>query len=562
MPAIAHIRWKLLIDLNSKALAALPTLFNFSTGKGYIRTLGGRSNFDFYPQTLSPTNRFYDLLGKSAEDLGFKGRKFPLSYIDNSAKELRSINAQLRLYGKDLAVIELTLQSCEIGASTDLVSLTDLWSHQQLSSFTKALIGLVSSGDKTYRPTGDKPKVYPCVLIAASRPNLPSENLSVEILTRHREPDEAVVRSVLAKNRDLQIDASSLLIDRQGVLALIPKEHADNVTVNRRFYAASNMLEIMACLRRMKDKRKLSDLGYPGIAEIVKALREPEERFVHSTSSLHMWRLLAAEFKLQAAQFAEEQNKMQQQSLTDALVSKVLVVTALDSEATPILERLEQRSVKPMRDIYISTGLLRSDSGATEVYVFPAGVGNMPSALKTSMLIEALRPQLTVFCGIAGGRKDAKIGSVVVGNMVYQYESGKEKGRNFSPRPRVVDLSPSAASLSNAFMAMIRLEKLNYQVFFKPIACGEKVIASSAGPSGKLVSSTYSDALAIEMEGFGFLSAIRDGKSPGVLIRGISDLLDNKEEHENHELAANNAADLTMRMIGFFVGCQRTQPVS
>lgn len=39
---------------------------------------------------------------------------------------------------------------------------------------------------------------------------------------------------------------------------------------------------------------------------------------------------------------------------------------------------------------------------------------------------------------------------------------------------------------------------------------------------------------------------------PGILIRGISDLLDNKEQQEDHPLAINNAADLAFRLIDFF----------
>lgn len=306
MPIVAHFQWKLVTELKSKAVAALPTLFNFSTGKTFIRTLGGQSNFAFTPQSLSPTNRFYDLLEEKATGLGFGGRKFPFLYTEDQSKNERSINARFRRYGKDLLVVELALRSFEVDTPADLIAGLDLWANDQLSSFANTLVGLVVSGEKVYRLAPQRPKIYPCVLVVAPRSKLPDARSAVELLTRHQEPDEIMVAAVLAKNRCLKIDASTLLIDRQGVVALVPVEHSANVTINRRFLAASNMLELMACVRKMIDQRKLHEIGKQGLAELAKAFHDPEQRFVHSTSSLHMWQLLADEFKLRADQWPVE----------------------------------------------------------------------------------------------------------------------------------------------------------------------------------------------------------------------------------------------------------------
>lgn len=553
MPTVAHIRWKLVIELNSKAVAALPTLFNFTTGKSFIRTVGGLSSASFNPQSLSPNNRFYDLLRRKAIDVGFEGRKFPFAYNDNLSKQRRLINAQFRRYGTHLLIIDLELKPFDVETSADLATISDLWANDQLNSFTSLLVGLVLSGERTYQSAGQRPKTYPCFLAIAPRQDLPDERSAVELLTHHREPSAMVVEAVISKNRSLQIDASTLLIDRQGVIALVPIEYATNVTINRRFFAASNMLELMACFRWMKDHNKFAELGNQEVTEIERVFKEPEESFVHSTSSLHMWQLLADEFKLQSDRWIKQEREMQQQDPVNTPACKVLVITALDSEATPVLERLEQRTMEKVGEFYLSKGRLPSANGVADVYVFQTNVGNTASALKTKALIDIVRPQVAVFCGIAGGRKDAKIGSVVVANMVYHYESGKEADSGFQPRPRLVGLAPSAESLASAFMAIVRLEKLEYEVFFKPIACGEKVLGSTKGPSATVVSTTYGDALAVEMEGFGFLSAMRDADIPAVLVRGVSDLLDNKEMEENHVLAASNAADLAIRLITFYL---------
>lgn len=106
--------------------------------------------------------------------------------------------------------------------------------------------------------------------------------------------------------------------------------------------------------------------------------------------------------------------------------------------------------------------------------------------------------------------------------------------------------------MATAFLTRDRGIEKPYETFFKPIACGEKLVGSTGGRSATTIATTYADALAIEMEGFGFLAAMNETGIPGILIRGISDLLDNKEQQEDHPLAINNAADLAFRLIDFF----------
>src|SRR5581483_3873545 len=87
----------------------------------------------------------------------------------------------------------------------------------------------------------------------------------------------------------------------------------------------------------------------------------------------------------------------------------------------------------------------------------------------------------------------------------------------------------------------------------KPVASGEKLVGSAQSDVAKMLGAAYGDAVAIEMEGHGFLKSIstRPSIQAGV-VRGISDLLDNKavaEQAGSQEMAARNAAAFCFHLL-------------
>src|SRR3546814_10418370 len=83
------------------------------------------------------------------------------------------------------------------------------------------------------------------------------------------------------------------------------------------------------------------------------------------------------------------------------------------------------------------------------------------------------------------------------------------------------------------------------EAFVQPIAAGEKVVSSNQSVAYAYLKKYCSDAVAIDMEGNGFLIAARPHHAHAIEIRGISDLIENKADADaggSQPRAAANAA--------------------
>jgi nucleoside phosphorylase len=194
------------------------------------------------------------------------------------------------------------------------------------------------------------------------------------------------------------------------------------------------------------------------------------------------------------------------------------------------------------------------------VGIVEVGAGNVPTAVQTERAISHFKPILILFVGVAGGLKDVRLGDVVVATKVYGYESGKAN-TTFQPRPevgnapyRMAELARSEARKKDWLKRLPEpIPTPPPRVLVAPIAAGGSVVASSRSAIWQLLRDNYSDAVAVEMEGHGFLQAVH--ANPGVdalIIRGISDRIDDKGEAdvENfQEIAARHAGAFAFEIL-------------
>jgi len=314
------------------------------------------------------------------------------------------------------------------------------------------------------------------------------------------------------------------------------------------------------------EQQRLRDLA-DNIARSQKLLKEFEEalEFASDPRIKAKYQQDITRQKDAIAQYQKEYNQhllvtnLSPEMQRDPNLRRAVILTALQLEYKAVrsfLDRLTEET-HSSGTIY-EKGIFEGSDRTWEVGIVEIGMGNNNASMEAERAIAYFNPDVVMFVGVAGGIKDVNLGDVVAATKVYGYESGKQ-AETFQPRPDVGQSSYNLVSRARAearkddWLARLNSSISNPKVLVAPIAAGEKVIANKESEIFKFLRQNYGDAVAVEMEGRGLLTATHANQQVSALIiRGISDLIAGKSDSDRsgwQDRAATNACAFAFQIL-------------
>lgn len=280
-----------------------------------------------------------------------------------------------------------------------------------------------------------------------------------------------------------------------------------------------------------------------------------------------------AERRYQLTPEADVEAEAHQRAISSRPHLRAVILTALPEELAAVRSQLVAanaditRRTVPGGGIYYEA-VLPAEHVDWLVYASFTEAGTGAAAAGAADAILNFDPHVAIYIGIAGGigEKGIKLGDVVAANEVFDYDGGKETKLGFLPRTRQLHSAFALKQLAGftaiedkwrgRLITVVEELRLGQPtVHTEPIAAGSKVVASTVSETFKLVRRTADRAVAVEMEGSGFLGAVQRYADNGIVIRGISDLIDGKAAADKDGVrrqAVANAAAFGLELLHKF----------
>ena len=230
----------------------------------------------------------------------------------------------------------------------------------------------------------------------------------------------------------------------------------------------------------------------------------------------------------------------------------IAIIAAMDKELDSLLHQVTivKTEVVADKNIYIGTHL------GVDIVIAKSGIGKVNAAITVAILLIRYPVTLVINTGLAGGIMPSEIGDIVIASNV-AYSDVDIRAINPELRFGQIEGEPFVVPSEPLFVKYAKeiLTKLKIKYRIGTLVSGDQFMTSKA--SLLPIMENINSVIACEMEGMAVALTCYHFKTPFIIIRGISDVIDSANQIVDYnEISVTIAKKTTDFVIYFVEECQ------
>lgn len=242
---------------------------------------------------------------------------------------------------------------------------------------------------------------------------------------------------------------------------------------------------------------------------------------------------------------------------------KVLVITAIQEELDVVLSLTpngaDDWEAKQLDEGYLYYQTVQKDNNNQDFRLIATSQPEPgpTAAIAHTLLMLRQNPDLVFMTGICAGnrKKGVELGDIIIGDMAFDYESGKKTVDGFKPDMNSVNIDPVILQWLKTFSGKIggkiTLEEEDWTLRIGSFATGSNVI--SINGAFQELEVRERNVLALDMEAYSVLKGIatKNSRVPGIIIKSVCDFADEEKNDDAHQIAAKTSAQFMIQFTRY-----------
>jgi len=225
----------------------------------------------------------------------------------------------------------------------------------------------------------------------------------------------------------------------------------------------------------------------------------------------------------------------------------IAIIGALDKELEYLFDVFTMEKTEVVADKVLYIGKLYG----REAVIAKSGIGKVNAALTTTIVCDRFHPEYVLNIGVAGGIGDTKTGDIVLARGIAYFDVSVSDidpvpfGK-MGDDPLLLETDPMLLEVAKR-----AIEKHGIGHIMGNIVSGDRFVVKMS--TLHEIMKEIDDVVACEMEGMAVGMVCHKFGIPFLSIRGVSDILEDKDQAQKYKFSSRDVARSTTRFVMAFL---------